>query len=62
LYRGAQYFALLGWGNSEDGISDDRLTALLRRVNAYKTAYEKFRDQQVGAICDVMCGVVWCGV
>lgn len=41
-----QYFEMLGW-KGEDAITDSRLDALLKRVVAFKQAYEKWRDQQV---------------
>jgi hypothetical protein len=37
---------MLGW-RGDDAITDERLTALLKRVVAYKQQYEKWRDQQV---------------
>ncbi|KAL6750716.1 hypothetical protein V8C86DRAFT_2799571 [Haematococcus lacustris] len=44
LEQSFKYFALLGW--SEDDVTNDlRYEALLKRVSACKTAYQKWRDQ-----------------
>lgn len=45
--QSVEYFGMLGW-KGEDGVTDARLGALLRRVRAYKEAWEKMRDQQGG--------------